>query len=114
MTVEYSSMEVVRELKRIQSESAKGVQALYEAEVALAEAELEAEKTLQMAYIRASGTQGDRTAVSRLEASEARFQVDLRKAELNRIKTKLKQLELAQMATQTIGRQIELEARLVN
>jgi hypothetical protein len=61
----------------------------------------------------AQGTVADRTAISRLKASEARLAADLAKAEYNRIKLKLKQLELAQMSTQTIARQIETELKVL-
>jgi regulator of protease activity HflC (stomatin/prohibitin superfamily) len=112
MSGEISSSQVITELMRIRQEMGKGAEALYQAEVKLAEAENEAELTLQRGYIKATGTNTDRVAISRLEAADARFQADLRKAEVNRIKTKLKHLELAQMSFQSIGRQLELEAKI--
>ena len=102
---------IISRLKAIVEESSKGADALYEAEVAFAEAESEYEIVLQRAFIASEGTVADRTAVSRLKAAEARLRADLRKAEVNRIKQKLKSLELAQMSTQTIARQTELEFR---
>ena len=112
MSVEsFTPSQVIQELRRIQMEASKGSQALYEAEVAFAEAESEYEIVLQRAFIASEGTVADRTAVSRLQAAEARLRADLRKAEVNRIKQKLKSLELAQMSTQTIARQTELEYR---
>jgi hypothetical protein len=108
----FTPSQVIQELRRIQTEASKGSQALYDAEVLYAEAENAYETVLQKAFIRSEGTVADRTAVSRLEAAEARLQADLRKAEVNRIKQKLKQLEQAQMSTQTIARQVELEYKL--
>ena len=108
---DFTPSQVVSELNRIRSEAAKGADALYLAEVKLAEKEQAYEIALQKAFIIAEGTVADRTAVSRLQAAEARLRADLRKAEVNRIKQKLKSLELAQMSTQTIARQTELEFR---
>lgn len=111
-TESFSSSQVIQELRRIQIEASKGAQALYDAEVALAEADSEADMAYQKAFIRASGSVELRKAIASVESSEARFKADISKAEVNRIKTKLKQLELAQMSTQTIARQIEAEMRL--
>lgn len=108
----YSPNLLMQELRQIQSDASRGVQALYDAEVAWAEAEAEADLALQTAFIRAEGTVADRTAVSRVESSQARLQADLRKAELNRIKQKIKVLEQAQMSTQTISRLLEAEMRM--
>lgn len=102
---------IIQELTRIQQEAAKGVNALYDAEVKLADAENLADTDLQKAFIKAEGTIADRTAVSRLQASESRLKADLARAEHNRIKMKLKQLELAQMSTQTIARMLETELK---
>ena len=99
---------MIAELHRIQTEASKGADALFKAEERLSEAEYVYEITLQKAFIASEGTVADRTAISRLQASEARLAADVAKAEHNRIKTKLKQLELAQMSTQTIAKQVEL------
>jgi rRNA-processing protein FCF1 len=110
MNVEnYTPSQVIQELRRIQMEAMKGSQALYEAEVAFAEADNKAEMTYQKAFISAVGSVELRKAEASLASSDDRLQADLRKAEVSRIKQKLKQLELAQMSTQTIARQTELE-----
>lgn len=106
--VSFTPDQVIQELQRIQAEASKGADALFRAEQKLAETEYAFEIALQKAYLGSAGTVADRTAISRLAASEARFEADLAKAELNRIKTKLKQLELQQLSTQTIARQVEL------
>lgn len=86
-------------------ENQKGTNALFEAERALAEAEYELDTVEQKAFIKSQGTVADRTALSRLEAADARLARDLRKAELNRIKTKIKGIETALMA---LGTQVKL------
>lgn len=100
--------QVIQELQRIQLEATKGAEALFRAEEKLAHAEYGYELALHGSFINTPGTVADRTAVSRLAAAEARLAADLAKAELNRIKTKLKQLELQQLSTQSIAKQVEL------
>lgn len=103
--------QVIEALQSIQAEMSRGLTVLYDSEVKLADAEAHYEKTLQLAFIDAQGTVADRTAISRLRAGDARLQADLAKATYNRVKTKLKQLELAQMSTQTAARMIETEIK---
>lgn len=92
-------------------ENQRGTNALFEAERALAEAEYLLDTTEQKAYIKTSGTVADRTALARLEAAEARLERDLRKAELNRIKVKIKGIETALMALGTQVKLMTMEAR---
>lgn len=105
---DFTPAQVIQELVRIREEAAKGADALFRAEEKLAQTEYAYELAVQKAFLNAQGTVADRTAISRLQAAEARLGADLAKAELNRVKTKLKQLELAQMSTQTVAKQVEL------
>lgn len=102
---------VVAELHRIRAEVQKGIAVLYDTECKLADAENAYERELQLAFINAQGTVADRTAISRLQASEKRLQADLAKAEHNRVKAKLKALETAQMGIQTSARLMETELK---
>jgi len=102
---------IVAELHRIRTEVARGIAVLYDAECKLADAENAYERELQLAFINAQGTVADRTAISRLQASEKRLQADLAKAEWNRVKAKLKALETAQMGIQTSARLMETELK---
>jgi len=102
---------IVAELHRIRTEVARGIAVLYDAECKLADAENAYERELQLSFINAQGTVADRTAISRLQASEKRLQADLAKAEHNRVKAKLKALETAQMGIQTSARLMETELK---
>ena len=102
---------IIQELSHIRAEVARGIAVLYDAECKLADAENAYERELQLAFINAQGTVADRTAVSRLQASEKRLQADLAKAEWNRVKAKLKALETAQMGIQTSARLMETELK---
>ena len=104
--------EIVTELKRLTNELSKGYEALYEAETELAQAELDLDTVEQKAFIAATGTVADRTALARLESAENRFSRDLARAKVNRIKTKIKAVESAMTASQTIARLIDTERRV--
>jgi NADPH-dependent 7-cyano-7-deazaguanine reductase QueF-like protein len=104
--------ELIQELASLTAENRKGVEALYAAEVALAEAEHDLDLIEQKAFIKAQGTVADRTALSRLEAAESRLQRDLRKAEANRIRMKIKSLDTAIMAVATQAKLIGVETRI--
>lgn len=99
---------VIRELVSIRAQSSKGINAQYAAEVKVAEATLAAETEEAKALLSAEGTVVDRQAVAKLRAGELRFQLDIAKAELNRVKTKIRLLEQAQMSVQTQARLVEL------
>jgi hypothetical protein len=102
---------VAGELSLIRTEVQKGIAVLYDSECKLADAENAYERELQLAFINAQGTVADRTAISRLQASDKRLAADLAKAEYNRVKTKLKALEMAQMSIQTQARLMETELK---
>ena len=102
----------MEELQRLVSLSEKGNNALYDAEVKLAELENQLDLTENKAFVRASGSVAERTALARLEAADIRFERDVAKAEVNRVKAKIKSVEQAIMATQTMAKLTELEARL--
>lgn len=104
--------ELIQELASLTAENKKGVEALYAAEVALAQAEHDLDLVEQKAFIKAQGTIADRTALSKLEAADSRLQRDLRKAEANRIRMKIKTLETAIMAVATQAKLIGVETRL--
>lgn len=105
-------LEIARQIAELTAENSRGADALYEAEIRLAEAENELDLVEQRAFIKAEGTVADRTALARLEASEARLQRDLRKAEANRIRVKIKALETAIMAAATQAKLIASELKV--
>lgn len=104
--------ELIAQLAELTQENRKGAEALYAAEVALAEAEHTLDKIEQTEFIKASGTVADRTALARLASAEARLQRDLRKAEANRVRVKIKGLESALMAVATQAKLVSVETRI--
>jgi rRNA-processing protein FCF1 len=103
--------QVIDELNRLMAESQKGVQALYEAEIKVAELENEYDKTISSALLSSDGTIPERQAKAKLAASEIKLELDIAKAQLSRVKMKLKTLDSAQMATSVIARQVDLQWR---
>lgn len=105
-------LEIQQQIAELIAENRKGANALYEAEVALAEAENNLDLVEQKAFIAAEGSVADRTAIAKLKAADARLQRDLRRAEFNRVKVKIKQIETALMALGTQAKLIQTEVRL--
>jgi hypothetical protein len=88
------------------------VEALYEAETNLARTELDLDQTEAGAFIQASGSIAERTAVAKLASSQARFERDLAKAQVNRVRTKLRVIESAIMAQATMSKLMQAEMKL--
>lgn len=107
-----SIREIQYQLAALTQENERGTDALYEAEVRLAEAEHELDLVEQKAYIRAQGTVRDREALAKLESADLRLQRDLRKAEMNRIKMKIKSIETSIMALATQAKLVQSEMKL--
>jgi hypothetical protein len=105
-------LEIARQIAELTAQNTRGADALYEAEVRLAEAEHELDLVEQRAFIKAEGTVADRNALARLEAADSRLQRDLRKAEANRIRMKIKGLETAIMASATQAKLIASEMKV--
>lgn len=103
--------QVIRELNLIRSQSEKGIEILAEAERKYLELQSESEKLEQSEFLKAQGTVADRTAISKLKSAEARFQAELAKAELNRVKAKIKHLSESLMAVMAAGKLVEMEWR---
>ena len=59
----------------------------------------------------AQGTIVDRQAVAKLKAMDVRFEADLAKVELSRIKAKIRHLSESQMAVMAAGKLIQMEWR---
>lgn len=100
---------IIAELVQIRAEASKGVDAQFRAEVKLAEATLAADKAEALVILEAQGTVMDRQAVAKLKTEEERLAEALARAEFNRVKTKMKVLEHAQMSVQTQARLVELQ-----
>lgn len=99
---------IIQELMAIRQQSEKGVALLAEAEQKHLELSMAAEKVELQALIEAQGTVVDRQAVSKLASQDMRFQAELAKIEMTRIKSKLKQLSESMMAVMAAGKMVEV------
>jgi hypothetical protein len=105
-------LEIQQQLAELIAENQRGATALFESEKALAEAEYELDLIEQKAFLKAEGTVRDREALARLESADARLRRDLRKAEHQRIKIKIRAIETGLMALATQAKLIQAEAKL--
>jgi hypothetical protein len=99
---------IIQELMAIRQQSEKGVALLAEAEQKHLQLSMDAEKIELQALVEATGTVVDRQAVSKLASQDARFQAELAKIEMTRIKSKLKQLSESMMAVMAAGKMVEV------
>ena len=104
--------EIARELSELTQSSRRGVKALYEAEVNLARAEADLDKAEASAFISASGSVAERQATAKLACAELRFERDLAKAQVNRIRMKLRTIESELMAQATMAKILQAEMKL--
>jgi hypothetical protein len=103
---------VIEALAACREEAEKGIQAQYEAELQLSHAILEAERVEAQTFLDAAGTVADRTAMAKLASADLKVAAEVARARYNRVRTKLKQLELTQTALQTQARMVEITWRL--
>jgi hypothetical protein len=103
---------IVQELAELTAMNRKGVEALYEAEVVLARAESDLDKAEAGAFISGSGSVAEKQAQAKLACSELRFERDLAKASVNRIRMKLRTIESEIMAQATMSKILQAEMRL--
>jgi len=103
--------EVIRELEKIRNQSEQGISLLAEAEVKYLELASAADRVEATELLSAQGTIVDRQAVAKLKAMDVRFEADLAKVELNRIKAKIRHLSESQMAVMAAGKLIQIEWR---
>ena len=103
--------EVIKELEKIRNQSEQGIALLAEAEIKYLELASAADRVEATELVSAQGTIVDRQAVAKLKAMDVRFEADLAKVELNRIKAKIRQLSESQMAVMAAGKLIQMEWR---
>ena len=102
---------IIRELVDIRDQASRGIQVLHEAEVKLAEATIECETIEAKALLSSEGNVAERQAQAKLASTEFRLAESIARAEFNRVRTKLKVLEQAQMSVQTQARLVEMMYR---
>ena len=90
----------------------KGAEALYEAEIDLAQAESDLDQVEATAFISGTGSVAEKQALAKLASSDLRFERDVAKAKVNRIKVKLRTIESEIMAQATMSKILQAEMKL--
>lgn len=103
--------QIVNELIEIRENASRGVEVLHQAELKMLKAELALEKAEAISYLNSEGSIGERNAKVTLLTEQEALDHAVTKAEYNRVKSKLKQLELSQMSVQTQAKLVELTYR---
>ena len=107
-----TSSNIVQELYELTQENRKGIEVYAEAMDVLARAEHTLDTTEASAFIGAVGSVAERQAKAKLEAAEARLARDLAKAEVDRVRMKLRMIESAIMAQATAAKIMQAEMKL--
>ncbi len=105
-------LDLAQQIAELTRENSKGAEALFTAEIELAEAENELDLIEAKAFIKNQGSVADRQALARLESADARLRRDVAKAKVSRIKVKIKSLESNLMALATQAKLIQSEMKL--
>lgn len=105
-------LELAQQIAELTRENSKGAEALYTAEIELAEAENELDLIEAKAFIKNQGSVADRQALARLESADARLRRDVAKAKVSRIKVKIKSLESNLVALATQAKLLASEMKL--
>jgi Spy/CpxP family protein refolding chaperone len=104
--------QIAKDLVELTQTNRKGVEALYEAETDLAQAEADLDKRESQEFLGASGSVAERQARAKLECADIRFDRDLAKARVNRIRTKMRSIESELMALATAAKILQAEMKL--
>jgi hypothetical protein len=103
--------DIIQELRNINQDSAKGIILLAEVERKAIELDLQAQTAEARALLESQGNIPERQAIALLKSEQERLQADIAKAEVSRVKTKLRHLQDQQSNLQTQARMVELTWR---
>tara|TARA_R110000796_G_scaffold99645_1_gene207984 strand:+ start:520 stop:855 length:336 start_codon:yes stop_codon:yes gene_type:complete len=101
--------QIIKELETIRNQGEKGIELLAQAERKYLELASTADKIEATELLKAQGTVVDRQAIAKLKSLDARFEADLAKVELNRIKSKIKHLSESMMAVMAAGKLVQID-----
>jgi len=104
--------QIAKDLVELTQTNRKGVEALYEAESDLAQFENDLDRCEAQQFLDATGSVAERQARAKLECADIRFDRDLAKARVNRIRTKMRSIESELMALATAAKILQAEMKL--
>jgi hypothetical protein len=103
--------QVVAELNRLRRDSLAHIDGLYDAEVKVAHLDLAYDREYSLGLLNATGTAPEKVAKAKIESGQAKLALDIAKAELNRIKAGLRNIDSAQVSVSVIAKHVELHWR---
>ena len=104
--------QIVQELYELTQENRKGIEFYAEAMDHLARCENSLDKIEAHALINAEGSVAERQAKAKLAAADARLERDLAKAQVERVRAKLRMIESSIMAQATAAKMVQAEMKL--
>ncbi len=104
--------EIISSLAELTALNKKGVEALFVAEQELAQAEHDLDLVESRAFLTAEGSVAERQAKAKLDSADARLARDLAKAEVSRVKMKLRSIESEIMSLATMAKIAQAEMKL--
>lgn len=104
--------QIAKDLLELTQTNKRGVEALYEAEIDLARAESDLDKAEAGAFVSGSGSVAERQAQAKLACAELRFERDVAKAKVNRVRMKIRSIESELMALATAAKVMQAEMKL--
>ena len=104
--------QIVQELAELTAENRKGVEVYASVMEHLARCENTLDTTEARAFISATGSVAERQAVAKLESADARLERDLAKAQVDRVRAKLRAIESSIMASATAAKMVQAEMKL--
>ena len=104
--------EIVQELYELTQENRKGIEFYAEAMDTLARCENRLDKMEAHAFIASEGSVANRQAEAKLASAEARLERDLAKAQVERVRAKLRMIESSIMAQATAAKMVQAEMKL--
>lgn len=103
--------DVIDNLVDIREQAEPLIRQQYDAEVKLAQLQIEADRVEALALINATGNVAHKQAIATLKSAEARLAAEIARAEYQRIKAEIRRVELAQSSIQTQARMVEVTWR---
>ena len=104
--------QIAKDLVELTQTNRKGVEALFEVESDLAQFESDLDRCEAQQFLDATGSVAERQARAKLECADIRFDRDLAKARVNRIRTKMRSIESELMALATAAKILQAEMKL--
>ena len=104
--------QIVQELAELTAENRKGIEVYAQVMEDLAHCENTLDKVEAHAFLKADGSVAERQAHAKLESAEARLARDLAKAQVDRVRAKLRASESTIMAQATSAKMVQAEMKL--